>query len=204
MSTWAGTASAPVLSAKPAGRPGRRRPACREKLAVEEATQGAGAVGLDPDEQAGNVGSRFVMRIRLSVEVFNHPAAARWRIHRLKAGGERFCRRHPAQRQDVASLQERFDGPAELGPILDLARDGAFGHSASKPSVQNEAVRESYRLTHSEKVPKRYSLSTLLSHLMASPQRRRRRPAPQNNLPLRANKAEATGSGTGSATISGR
>jgi len=60
----------------------------------------------------------------------------------------------------VDSLQERFDGAAQLRPKFDLPRDGPFGDFAREAGVQDQLVGEFNRLTRVSAVAKGYSMST--------------------------------------------
>ncbi|MCD6052353.1 MAG: hypothetical protein K0Q55_3771, partial [Verrucomicrobia bacterium] len=90
------------------------------------------------------------MRIGNGLEIFANPGVSFRRIHSFQALGNRF--RTAAKRQGLCALQQRFDRPAKLRPILHLSGDGAFDSCTSHPGIQHQFIREFHWLTHNAKV----------------------------------------------------
>ena len=89
-------------------------------------------------------------------QVLGHPAPTSRRINRFQAFRERPDRPGPAQGQRLGSLQQRFDGPPQLRPILDLTGNRTLGDRRRQPCIEHEFFGELYGLAHSPMVAKRY------------------------------------------------
>ena len=80
-------------------------------------------------------------------------------IHRFEAGREGLRLPGLAQRQHLVATQEGFNGSAEPGPELNLARDRSLRGFTHEAGVQNQRVGDLHWLTHGPRVAKCYRLS---------------------------------------------
>src|SRR5690606_28756822 len=110
----------------------------RLKFTINEASDRAFAVRLDPDQQTGCIGS-FVMRIGAGLEMLGNALPTFRRIHRTQAFRKRFGISRTAQSQCLVSSQERFDGATQPGPEFNLTRNGALCDLSGEPGVENQS-----------------------------------------------------------------
>jgi hypothetical protein len=98
----------------------------RPEFAVDEAAQGPTPIRFNSDQQARSSRIGKVVREGLIPEKIRNALSSLWRIHRCEARRERLRRRATAQSQDLRSLQEWLNGPAQSRPKLDLPSNGPF------------------------------------------------------------------------------
>jgi hypothetical protein len=104
-------------------------------LAIDEAARRLAAVRFNAHEQARLLGVGLVMWERLTVEEGGDALTPLGGIRGFKAGGERPGGGVPAQSQHLRSLQQKFNGPAQPRPKLDLPSNGAFDGLTGHPRV---------------------------------------------------------------------
>ncbi len=92
------------------------------------------------------------MRIWLGLQVFPDAIFSFRCINRFETFRKRTCACLLAQRQCLCPLQKRIDCPAQIRPVLDLTRNGAFRNFTDQSSIEHQNIRELYRLTHRPKV----------------------------------------------------
>ncbi len=85
---------------------------------------------------------------RSRIEIHGNLSAPPIGINRCKA-----CRQRPdstgaSQGQSTVAIKQRLNGSPQLGPKLDLGREGPFGDCRSQSRVEYDFVRECDCLAH--------------------------------------------------------